>query len=106
MHKLRPPAARRGIGVVLVRVTTFCAALAAITGIVVADVTAAEAEEPAALNVADDDAVPAPTIDAEKFAAVDVVLPDAVEPPPPPPPATPKKKKRSGKLRFGRFEGY
>ena len=110
MHKLRSPA-HRDIGLRVARITTFCAAVAAITGIVVADVTAAEAEQPIALAlVAEDpvDAVAERSADAEVpvLLAAAVAVPDALPVLTPPEPIPPKKKRRASKLKFGRFEGY
>jgi hypothetical protein len=110
MHKLRSPVGRRGIGVHLVRAAAFSAALLAITGIVVADVIAAEPEEPVVARIA---AEPG-SADAEApvLLAAAVVVPDAVVvaaqglPEDLAPPEPPKKKKRSSKIKFGRFEGY
>lgn len=111
MHKLRSPGGRRGIGVHVVRVAAFSAALLAITGIVVADVFAAEPEE-AAIGLAEgasagagvDERGPvllaAAVIVPEGVAPLAASLPEVEEPEPP------VKKKRSSKLKFGRFEGY
>lgn len=112
MHKLRSPVGRRGIGVHLVRAAAFSAALLAITGIVVADVIAAEPEEPVVARIAAapgsaDAEAPAPVLLAAAVVVPDAVvvaaqgLPEEFAPPEPP-----KKKKRSSKIKFGRFEGY
>lgn len=113
MHRLHSSVARRGVGVHIARIVGFGAALTALTGIVVADVTAAEPDEPVALALVADRVAPADAIADERgpelLAAV-VVVPDAVAAPtaapPAPEPARPKKKRRAGKLKFGRFEGY
>lgn len=112
MHKLRSPGGRRGIGVHVARVAAFSAALTALTGIVVADVIAAEPEAPAEASIAGDEG--RAEADGPVLLAAAVVVPDAVavaapelpeldEPMEPP---TPKKKRRASKLKFGSFEGY
>lgn len=113
MHKLRSPAARRGPGVHLARIAAFSTALTALTVLVVADVTAAESDEPTALALIDttDPISAAPWIAAR-------ILPDAIAPATPSleqlaaitgepldKPTKPKKKRRS-KLEYGHFEGY
>lgn len=114
MHKLRSPAGRRGIGVHVVRIAAFSAALMAITSIVVADVIAAESEEPAMALLAADGWSAGVVADERGpvLLAAAVVVPDAVLAPAPSvleeltPPVPPKKRKRRSKLKFGRFEGY
>lgn len=112
MHRFHSPAARRGFGVHVARIAVFSAALMAITGIVVADVIAAEVEEPAAMALGDDDAVVLDTFADERgplLLAVVVpsgALPTAVSLPELTPEPPKLKKRRSGKLKFGRFEGY
>lgn len=116
MHKFHSPAARRGIGVLIARIAAFSAALMAITSIVVADVLAAETDEPAAMMLIDDDtrlvdanadergpvslAVVVPNGALPVAASLPELIPELDEPP------RPKKKRRSSKLKFGRFEGY
>ncbi len=114
MHKLRSSAGRRGIGAHVVRVAAFSAALMAITSIVVADVIAAEPEEPAMALIVGE-GWPAGAVADERgplLLAAAVVVPDAVPAPASSlpedmaPPEPPKKKKRRSKIKFGRFEGY
>jgi hypothetical protein len=110
MPKLRMPA-QRDYGVHLARLITFSAALAAITGIIVADLTASEADEPAAMALAlvDDDATPADRAaegEVPVMLAAEVAVPDAPEIAAPEPAPVKKKKQRKSKLNFGRFEGY
>lgn len=110
MHKL--PAARRGPGVHLARIAALSTALTALTALVVADVTAAESDEPTPLALV----VDAPDLDthAEAPALIALVLPDAVKPAPSVlddfvpmlEQEKPKKPRRRSKLKFGRFEGY
>ena len=115
MHKLRSPLTGRGPGVHLARIAALSTALTALTALVVADVTAAESEDPTALALVD---VASPDVEAPLIAAR--VMPDAVAPPAPTdaqllamaidePPAQlekPKPKKKKRKLSYGRFEGY
>lgn len=112
MPSLRSPA-QRDFGVHLARLITLSAALAAITGIVVADLTASGADEPAAMALArtDDDAAPADRAaegEVPVLLAAAVELPDAPLAAPPEPVQVEKKRKkpRRSKLSFGRFEGY
>lgn len=108
MHKLRSSGGRRGIGVHVARIAAFSAALIALTGIVVADVLAAELEVTEA-SIAGDDW----EAEASGPALLAVVVPDAPEALPamdlplePMEPPQPRKKRRAGKLKFGRFDGY
>jgi len=108
MHKL--PAARRGPGVHLVRIAALSTALTALTALVVADVTAAESDEPTPLALTAD----TPDLDTHADAPVllAAIVPDAIAPQPSLDelPARgeekPKKQRRRSKLKFGRFEGY
>ena len=80
--------------------------------VVIADVTAAESDEPTPLALV----VDAPDVDthAEAPALIALVLPDAVKPAPSVlddfvpmlEQEKPKKPRRRSKLKFGRFEGY
>lgn len=112
MHRFHSPAARRGLGVAVARIAVFSAALMAITGIVVADVIAAEVEEPAAMALGDAIADErGPVLLAAAVVVPNAVLPAVVSLPELIPELIPeqpkvKKKRRSGKLKFGRFEGY
>ncbi|MBA3549979.1 MAG: hypothetical protein H0T76_26165 [Nannocystis sp.] len=119
MHRFHSPAARRGIGVHIARIAVFSAAVMAITGVVVADVIAAEDEEPAAMVLGDDDSLAVDMIADERgplqlavvvpIGALPVagILPQFIsEPDFGSGPPKLKKKRRSGKLKFGRFEGY
>ncbi len=109
MHRFHSPAARRGIGVHVARIAIFSAALVAITGIVVADVVAAEVEEPAAMALGDDDSLMVDTIaDGRGPLQLAVVVPSGALPAAVALPALPKPKKKRGppKIKFGRFEGY
>ena len=103
MHKLRP-----STGLVrAAHVLTFASALAALTGFVVADVIAAEAEQPTALAIRGapelDPLLPAP---APELLAMAIVVPDAAAPEPAPPPVTEKPRKPHRKIKFGRFDSY
>lgn len=114
MHMVRSHAARRGLDI-FVRVSAFSVALTALTGIVVADVIDTGVDEPPPLALTEDDGAVAGELAAERgpgLLVAAVVVPDALMSAAPivmeeqPPPAPPKKKRRSGKLKFGRFEGY
>jgi hypothetical protein len=114
MHKLRSSGGRRGIGVHVVRIAAFSAALTALTGIVVADVIAAEPEEPAVASITGDEWRGEADVDERGPVLLAVVVPDVVPAPMSdlpelealPEPPKPKKKRRPSKMKFGRFEGY
>lgn len=115
MHKLRSSGGRRGIGVHVVRIAALSAALTALTGIVVADVVAAEPEAPAEAVIVGDEWRAEADERGPVLLAAAVVVPDAVAAPPAPElleidepmePPTPKKKRRASKLKFGSFDGY
>ena len=111
MHRFHSPAARRGFGVHIARIAAFSAALMAITGIVVADVIAAEVDDPAAMALGDDDALAVDKIaDDRGPLLLAVVVPSGALPTavslPELTPEPPKKKRGPRKIKFGRFEGY
>lgn len=112
MHTLRSSAARRAPGAHLLRILMLSTALTGLMSIIVADVTAAESDEPTPLALADEAPDPAAPLAAPQLLAL--VVPDAIAPAPATLPellpepidARPKKPKKRGKLKFGRFEGY
>ncbi len=110
MHEHRSLTTRRRSSVHLLRLLRAASLAAAITGItafVVADVLAAEHDDPGLLTITD---APEPTptpAPAPVLLAAAIVVPDAVTVPEPiPEPVAKPKKKRSKKIKFGRFDSY
>ncbi len=112
MHTLRSSAARRAPGAHLLRILMLSTALTGLMTIIVADVTAAESDEPTPLALTDDTPDPAAPVAPPQLLAL--VVPDAITPSAPTLPELlpdltdepPRPRKKRNKLKYGRFEGY